>query len=196
MVQMYQRVFPYIAPKITLSALVLLGMVVIRQATLLRRLSVWPTVHRLGACRDPLFSRYQVTACRRLSALSFLNSVLSWLRMVNSLLPRCRAMFLLLTPLLRVCNSICSMGVSWVAKGLSESGAISPLPQAFTARPLHRGEQILDHPALPGLDLGGDGHAGGELDALAIDQHVFLAEGQGGGIDGAAGDWPGGSARC
>ena len=61
----------------------------------------------------------------------------------------------------------------------------SPLPQTLTPRPLHRAEQVVDHPSVPGLDLGREVHARAQGDALAVDGHVFLAQRQDGGVVGA-----------
>ena len=58
----------------------------------------------------------------------------------------------------------------------------SPLPQTLTPRLHQRTEQILDHPPLPRLDLGGHIHSGAQAQAFAVDQNLFLTQGQGCGI--------------
>jgi hypothetical protein len=55
-----------------------------------------------------------------------------------------------------------------------------PFPQAFITGTLDRTQQVLDHAALPGLDLGRDVHAGRQADHLSIDIDMARVQGQGG----------------
>jgi hypothetical protein len=59
-------------------------------------------------------------------------------------------------------------------------GANAAVSLSFSERLLfvaeYGGEQIIDDLAGTGLDLDGDGHAGGEVDEIVVDLHLRLAE--------------------
>src|SRR5262245_42107275 len=60
---------------------------------------------------------------------------------------------------------------------------ISSLPEAVLTVFADRREQVVDDAALAGLDLGGDGHAGCEIDALVLHLHGGPFERDASGID-------------